>query len=229
MLFPRCTGETCGRARITLGRCPSRSHPASGTPSATAPSSGSARPRGSGASTLDELDERVEARAHGADPARARRPARRPGAPGGRRPGRRPRRRGGRPPGQRPRRRGPPGPLGRSGTARKSGRWVLPGFIRLSASLGRSSWTAGWRRPSYAVVDVEIVPSAGSVVIVVPAGWAADIDRLGRGIGSAKSLVAEQPTAGIARSCCCGAVWDSARSPSGTSGGTTAVHRHDPR
>ena len=46
------------------------------------------------------------------------------------------------------------------------------------------------------MVDVEIVPSAGSVVIVVPPGWAANIDRLGRGIGSAKSKVPEQPTEG---------------------------------
>jgi hypothetical protein len=83
-----------------------------------------------------------------------------------------------------------------SGTTRKSGRWALPGFVKLSASLGSIKLDCRQATTEFPVVDVEIVPSAGSVVIVVPPGWAANIDRLGRGIGSAKSKVPEQPTEG---------------------------------
>ena len=83
-----------------------------------------------------------------------------------------------------------------SGTTRKAGRWALPGFLKLSASLGSIKLDCRQATAEFPVVDVEIVPSAGSVVIVVPPGWAANIDRLGRGIGSAKSKVPEQPTEG---------------------------------
>jgi hypothetical protein len=83
-----------------------------------------------------------------------------------------------------------------SGTTRKSGKWVLPGFLKLSASLGSIKLDCRQATSAFPVVDVEIVPSAGSVVIVVPPGWAANIDRLGRGIGSAKSKVPEHPGEG---------------------------------
>jgi hypothetical protein len=83
-----------------------------------------------------------------------------------------------------------------SGHTRKRGRWVVPGFLRLSASLGSSKLDCRAATTEFPVVDVEVVPSAGSVVIIVPEGWAADIDRVGRGIGSVKSTVAEQPSTG---------------------------------
>ncbi|GAA2125541.1 DUF1707 domain-containing protein [Nocardioides bigeumensis] len=83
-----------------------------------------------------------------------------------------------------------------SGSTRKRGRWVVPGFLRLSASLGSIKLDCRAATTEFPVVDVEVVPSAGSVVIIVPEGWAADIDRVGRGIGSVKSTVAEQPSTG---------------------------------
>ena len=73
---------------------------------------------------------------------------------------------------------------------------MVPGFLRLSASLGSIKLDCRLATTEFPVVDVEVVPSAGSVVIIVPEGWAADIDRVGRGIGSAKSTVAEQPSTG---------------------------------
>ena len=84
-----------------------------------------------------------------------------------------------------------------SGTTRKTGRWVLPGFLRLSASLGSIKLDCRLASTEYPVIDIEVVPSAGSVVIVVPEGWAANIDRVGRGIGHAKSTVPEQPAPGF--------------------------------
>jgi hypothetical protein len=83
-----------------------------------------------------------------------------------------------------------------SGHTRKRGRWVVPGFMRLSASLGSIKLDCRLASTEFPVVDVEIVPSAGSVVIIVPEGWAANIDRVGRGIGSAKSTIAEHPSTG---------------------------------
>ena len=83
-----------------------------------------------------------------------------------------------------------------SGHTRKRGRWMVPGFLRLSASLGSIKLDCRLATTEFPVVDVEVVPSAGSVVIIVPEGWAANIDRVGRGIGTAKSTVAEQPSTG---------------------------------
>ena len=64
-------------------------------------------------------------------------------------------------------------------------------------------------------------------MIVVPPGWAANIDRLGRGIGSAKSKVPEQPTEGYPLLLLRGGVGLGSVTV-GTSAGTTADPATEP-
>jgi hypothetical protein len=82
------------------------------------------------------------------------------------------------------------------GTARRTGAWEVPGWIRLSPAMGSMRVDCRRATTRYPVIDVEVAPSAGSVVLILPEGWAADVDRISRGIGSVKSTVPVTPAPG---------------------------------
>lgn len=83
-----------------------------------------------------------------------------------------------------------------SGSVKRRGPWELPGWIRVIPALGSVRIDCREATARYRVVDIELVPSAGSVVLILPRGWAADVDRVGRGIGTVTSKVAAVPSDG---------------------------------
>ena len=104
----------------------------------------------------------------------------------------------------------PSGPLGRPGsrredplnivgggsTARRSGRWEVPPYVRLQAAFSSVRLDFLDAVALAPVVDVQVGPGMGSIRMWLPPGWAVDVDRLGSGIGSVKSAVPTVPDAG---------------------------------
>lgn len=87
---------------------------------------------------------------------------------------------------------GPDRPLvlegGWSSVARQ-GRWLVPQWVRINAGLGSVKLDCRQAEVAGPVIDILVEPSGGAVTIVVPAGWAANLDDLGHAWGSATSKV----------------------------------------
>lgn len=79
---------------------------------------------------------------------------------------------------------------------KKEGIWTVPPYLSLHGDFG--SIRVDFRRAEVTsrVIWVQISGGAGSIQIVIPEGWAAQLDRLGPGWGSRKSAVAEEPVGG---------------------------------
>jgi hypothetical protein len=76
---------------------------------------------------------------------------------------------------------------------KKEGIWTVPPYLSLHGDFG--SIRVDFRRAEVTsrVTWVQVSGGAGSILIIVPEGWAAQLDRLTPGWGSRKSLVAEEP------------------------------------
>jgi hypothetical protein len=86
--------------------------------------------------------------------------------------------------------------VGGGSTARRSGRWEVPPFVRVQAAFSSVRLDCLDAVALAPVIDVQVAPGLGSVRIWLPPGWAVDIDRLGSGLGSVKSLAPTVPDAG---------------------------------
>jgi hypothetical protein len=74
-------------------------------------------------------------------------------------------------------------PLRLDGAAKRLGRWTAPPFIRINHG---SRWVKlDFQRAKVdsTVIDIEVIGGAGWILLVVPTGWAADVDRLSTGWG----------------------------------------------
>jgi hypothetical protein len=99
------------------------------------------------------------------------------------------------------RRPAPPGyspddPLRLDGAQKRVGVWTVPPFLRINPG---SRWIRlDFQRATTeaAVIDVEVIGGAGWVLLVLPPGWAADLDRLSNGWGSTSIRVPQEPSAG---------------------------------
>ena len=76
------------------------------------------------------------------------------------------------------------------------GVWEVPPYLRVSAGLGSVKVDFLLARCPYDVVDVQVQGGAGSVTLVLPPGWAADVTRVGKGWGSVSSDVPAVPAPG---------------------------------
>ena len=85
---------------------------------------------------------------------------------------------------------------GGMGTERRAGVWTLPPFVRISSGAGAVKLNCLQATAAAPVVDVEVIAGVGSVLIVVPEGWAINDDRLGKAIGSKTIKVGRIPAAG---------------------------------
>lgn len=76
-------------------------------------------------------------------------------------------------------------------TLKKEGTWTVPPYLRIQGDLG--SVRLDFRRAQLTsqVVLVDVSAGVGSILMILPEGWAAQTDRLRPGIGSRKSTVAE--------------------------------------
>lgn len=79
---------------------------------------------------------------------------------------------------------------------KKEGIWTVPPYLSLHGDFG--SIRVDFRRAEVTsqVIWVQVSGGAGSILIIIPEGWAAQLDRLGPGWGSRKSIVAEVPVGG---------------------------------
>jgi len=67
---------------------------------------------------------------------------------------------------------------------KRDGVWTVPPFLRISSGAGSVKLNCLLATAASPVIEVEVIAGAGSVVIIVPDGWAANDDRLGKGMGS---------------------------------------------
>ncbi len=78
----------------------------------------------------------------------------------------------------------------------RRGEWTIPEYLAVSPRLGSIRLDCLLARPVAPVIHLNLSAGAGSVVVIVPSGWAANIDELGHGIGSVNSRVPSEPEPG---------------------------------
>ena len=78
----------------------------------------------------------------------------------------------------------------------RRGVWTVPAFLRLNAGLGTVKLDFQQAICPHAVVDISVLGGVGSVMLVVPEGWGANTDRVGKGMGSVVNRVDEIPRPG---------------------------------
>lgn len=79
----------------------------------------------------------------------------------------------------------------------RRGRWVVPPFLEVHPVVSSVKLNFADAITSSPVIDVVIVGGAGETQLVVPPGWGAELSRLTRGLGQAKSSVDERAAAGM--------------------------------
>lgn len=73
-------------------------------------------------------------------------------------------------------------------------RWSVPPYIRCEPSMSNIELNFLEVETDLEVIEVEIVAGMGAVVIVIPDGWAVNVDQLSKTWGSVKSVVDAVPT-----------------------------------
>jgi len=84
---------------------------------------------------------------------------------------------------------------GWSGTKR-TGAWVVPPFMVARAGIETVRIYCLQARAATEVIDLVVEATMGTVVLVLPDGWAVNVDRLTRGIGTVKVKVPGIPAPG---------------------------------
>ncbi|MBN9104015.1 MAG: DUF1707 domain-containing protein [Propionibacteriaceae bacterium] len=79
---------------------------------------------------------------------------------------------------------------------KRTGAWVVPPFLRADAGVANVKIDCRQARAGAEVIDLEVNAVAASVVLVLPDGWAVNVDRLGKGMGSIKVRVPGIPAPG---------------------------------
>ena len=74
-----------------------------------------------------------------------------------------------------------------AGSVKRRGRWELPPFVKVSPAMGSVKLDCREAVALGDTIDVQVVGSMGSLVLVAPEGWAANVDRISPGIGSIKN------------------------------------------
>ena len=78
----------------------------------------------------------------------------------------------------------------------RRGIWTVPAYLRLNVGLGTVKLDFQQAICPHPVVDIAVLGGLGTVVLVVPVGWGATTDRVGKGIGSVSNRVDEVPQPG---------------------------------
>ncbi len=79
---------------------------------------------------------------------------------------------------------------------KRKGVWTVPPFMRFNQGLGGVKLNCLEATPAAAVIEIEVIPGAGSIVLVLPDGWAVDTDRLSKAWGSKSVKVPREPAPG---------------------------------
>ena len=78
----------------------------------------------------------------------------------------------------------------------RRGIWTVPAYLNISASLATVKLDFQQAICPHDVFDIHVSGGVGAVVLVVPEGWAANTDQVGKGIGSVSNKVDTIPHPG---------------------------------
>lgn len=81
-------------------------------------------------------------------------------------------------------------------TLRKEGVWTVPPYVRIRGDIGSVRLDFRRSRPSSPVIQLDVSGGVGTIVMVLPQGWAVQAERLTPGIGSRRIRVGEEPSPG---------------------------------
>jgi hypothetical protein len=85
---------------------------------------------------------------------------------------------------------------GGTGTEKRGGVWTVPPFILINQGLGSVKLNCLDATPAAQLIEIEVIGGAGSIVLVLPDGWAVDADRLSKSLGSKSVKVPREPAPG---------------------------------
>jgi hypothetical protein len=80
------------------------------------------------------------------------------------------------------------------GSEKRRGVWTVPPFILIKQGMGSVELNCLEATPAAQLIESQVIGGVGSVVLVLPDGWAADADRLSKGSKSVK--VPREPAPG---------------------------------
>jgi hypothetical protein len=78
----------------------------------------------------------------------------------------------------------------------RRGVWTVPAYLNLNAGMATVKLDFQQAICTHDVVDIHVSAGVGSVVLVVPEGWAANTDQVSKGIGSVSNKVDTVPQPG---------------------------------
>jgi Domain of unknown function (DUF1707) len=82
------------------------------------------------------------------------------------------------------------------GTEKRGGVWTVPPFMLINQGLGSVKLNCLEATPAAQLIEIEVLGGAGSIVLVLPDGWAVDADRLSQSWGSKSVKVPREPAPG---------------------------------
>lgn len=78
----------------------------------------------------------------------------------------------------------------------RTGSWQVPPFLRVNGAAGSVKLDCLQATPLADVIDIEVIGGMGSIGIVVPESWGANLDGLNRSWGYARTKVSPVPLPG---------------------------------
>jgi hypothetical protein len=85
---------------------------------------------------------------------------------------------------------------GGTGTEKRRGIWTVPPFIMINQGLGSVKLNFLQANPAAQLIDIQVTGGAGSILLVLPEGWAVNTDRVSKGWGSKSIKVRREPAPG---------------------------------
>ena len=79
---------------------------------------------------------------------------------------------------------------------KRGGVWTVPPFLLINQGLGSVKLNCLEATPAAQLIEIEVIGGAGSIVLVLPEGWAVDADRLSKSWGSKSVDVPREPAPG---------------------------------
>jgi hypothetical protein len=79
---------------------------------------------------------------------------------------------------------------------KRGGPWVVPPFLRVQGLMDTVRLDCLQARAAAEVIDIEVQPGLGTVVLVLPDGWAVNADQLTKGMGTVRVKVPGLPAPG---------------------------------
>jgi hypothetical protein len=76
---------------------------------------------------------------------------------------------------------------------KRRGVWTVPPFIVINQGVGSVKLDCLQATAAAQLIEVDVIGGAGSIVLVLPDGWAADVDRLSKAWGSKSVKVPREP------------------------------------